>query len=153
MTWGESETRTAPPAIRRSVRTVEKAYAYAVRSADSRVLVFRHPDPAAGVQVPKGTVEPGESPRDAVVRELREEAGIKCVERVVHLATDSWAHPAKPKRYRRHFFRLDVTEPCDRWELAVTGDGEDDGLVFECFRVPPGAADPAADMGDYLDRL
>jgi 8-oxo-dGTP pyrophosphatase MutT (NUDIX family) len=135
------------------VRTVEKAYAYVVRPPDSRVLVFRHPDPEAGVQVPKGTVEPGETPETAVVRELHEEAGVDAVDRVTHLATDHWPHPEKPKRYRRHFFRLDVTEPRDRWAHAVTGGGEDDGLRFEYFWTTPGEVDLVRDMGDYLDRL
>jgi 8-oxo-dGTP pyrophosphatase MutT (NUDIX family) len=40
----------------------------------SRILVFRHP--AAGIQLVKGSIEPDESPSDAALRELREEAGI-----------------------------------------------------------------------------
>src|SRR5215472_11631901 len=43
-------------------------------STASRILVFRHP--SAGIQLVKGTIEPGESPSDAALRELHEEAGI-----------------------------------------------------------------------------
>ena len=43
-------------------------------SALSKILVFRHP--FAGVQLVKGTIEPGEGPADAALRELREESGI-----------------------------------------------------------------------------
>ncbi|MEM9798298.1 MAG: NUDIX domain-containing protein [Pseudomonadota bacterium] len=38
------------------------------------ILAFRHP--RAGVQLVKGTIEPGEDPAEAAVRELWEEAGI-----------------------------------------------------------------------------
>ncbi|GAB7528909.1 NUDIX domain-containing protein [Pseudomonas sp. 3A(2025)] len=38
------------------------------------ILLFRHP--LAGVQLVKGTIEPGETPGEAALRELMEEAGI-----------------------------------------------------------------------------
>ena len=40
----------------------------------SKLLVFRHP--SAGIQLVKGTIEPGEGPATAALRELREESGI-----------------------------------------------------------------------------
>jgi 8-oxo-dGTP pyrophosphatase MutT (NUDIX family) len=40
----------------------------------SRILVFKHP--SAGIQLVKGTIESGELPADAALRELREESGI-----------------------------------------------------------------------------
>lgn len=52
-----------------------KAFAYITHAR--RLLVFRHPDsPEAGIQVPAGTVEPGECPEDAVLREAHEETGL-----------------------------------------------------------------------------
>ena len=39
------------------------------------LLVFRHP--LAGIQVPAGTVEFGEAPEQAVIREVAEESGIR----------------------------------------------------------------------------
>ncbi|MFQ6571976.1 NUDIX hydrolase [Pseudomonas sp. UM16] len=39
-----------------------------------RILLFRHP--LAGVQLVKGTIEPGETPDKAALRELSEESGI-----------------------------------------------------------------------------
>ena len=37
-------------------------------------MAFRHP--SGGIQLVKGSIEPGELPSDAALRELREEAGI-----------------------------------------------------------------------------
>ena len=42
--------------------------------AGPRILLFRHP--LAGVQLVKGTIESGETPAEAALRELSEEAGI-----------------------------------------------------------------------------
>src|SRR5215472_4015709 len=38
----------------------------------AKIMVFRHP--SAGIQLVKGTIEPGEHPADAALRELREES-------------------------------------------------------------------------------
>lgn len=46
-----------------------------MRPGDRSVLAFAHP--RAGHQLVKGTLEPGELPRDAALRELAEEAGIR----------------------------------------------------------------------------
>ena len=52
-----------------------RAYAYITNGR--RLLPFTHPEsPGAGVQVPAGTIEPGESPKHAVMREAREETGL-----------------------------------------------------------------------------
>ncbi len=55
---------------------VIKAVACVLRRAQGgrELLVFRHPD--GTVQIPKGTVESGESPSQAVLRELEEEYGV-----------------------------------------------------------------------------
>jgi len=43
-------------------------------STASKIMAFRHP--SAGIQLVKGTIEPGERPANAALRELREESGI-----------------------------------------------------------------------------
>jgi 8-oxo-dGTP pyrophosphatase MutT (NUDIX family) len=59
------------------------------------LLVFRHPN--AGVQLPAGTIEPGESPEDAVLREVWEETGLTSVEVVRCL--DIMAQPLAADEY------------------------------------------------------
>ena len=88
-------------------RLVPKVVGYVV--CEGRLLVFTHDDvplEIGGVQVPAGTIEPGESPEDAVVREVFEETGLGT--RIVHALGverfDVW--PAKPEVHERHFFQL-----------------------------------------------
>ena len=58
------------------MHTIEKVLAY-ITNRDN-LLVFRHVDiPEAGLQVPAGTVQDGESPERAVLREAQEETGLK----------------------------------------------------------------------------
>lgn len=56
--------------------SVAKACPVPLRSRAARVeiLVFEHP--LAGLQLVKGSIEPGETPEGAAVREMQEEAGI-----------------------------------------------------------------------------
>lgn len=135
-------------------RNVEpKAYAYVVRH-DGHVLVFDHPNPEAGTQVPKGGVEADESPREAVRREVAEESGLTTVTVGDLLAVDRWPHPEKSKTYQRYFYRVIPSDPVpESWVHEVTGDGVDEGLVFEYYWVDPADASLVRDMDDYLDRL
>lgn len=136
------------------VTPVDKAYAYATRSSgsDRELLVFEQEKPGAGVQVPKGTVDDGESPSGAVVRELGEECGVEDVTSVSHLTTDRWTHDRRGV-YRRHFFHVHVQDDRDEWNHVVTGGGEDDGLVFSCYWTCPRSVSLSRDMGDYLEWL
>lgn len=133
-------------------RVEPKAYAY-VLDDDGRLLVFDHPDPTAGTQVPKGGVERGESPREAVVRELAEESGLTDVEVEALLARDEWPHPEKPKAYRRYFFHLSASTDRDSWDHEVTGSGEDEGMVYSYYWSNPTDVSLVAGMDDYVDRL
>ena len=62
------------------IARVEVAVGAVVRRAGQLLLVRRGRAPAAGEwSVPGGRVEPGESLAEAVVRELYEETGLRCV--------------------------------------------------------------------------
>jgi 8-oxo-dGTP pyrophosphatase MutT (NUDIX family) len=64
--------------VKRSKR-IDKVTAFVTRGsgAAAELLLLRHP--VAGVQLPAGTVDLGENPEAAVLRELREEAGLSAV--------------------------------------------------------------------------
>ncbi|WP_435097057.1 NUDIX hydrolase [Halarchaeum sp. P4] len=135
-------------------RVVEKAYAYVTRRDGAELLVFEPPS-GEGPEVPKGGIEPGEDPAEAVVRELREETGLADAEVVAAVATDEWPHPSKPKTYRRHFFHVAVADAPDEWVHEVTGGGEDDGLRYTCHWMGSEDAGDALirEQGAYLDAL
>jgi 8-oxo-dGTP pyrophosphatase MutT (NUDIX family) len=134
---------------------VRKAYAYITREAAgaSAALVFRHrDDPAAGIQVPRGTVDASENPAVTVVREVCEECGLCDARLIGLLARDLEAQPDDPTRnWERFFFHLVAPNAPDEWEYAVTGDGEDNGLVFSFFWLPrERLGDLWPGFGDYL---
>ena len=55
---------------------IDKVYAYITHA--NKLLVFKHVDfPEAGIQVPAGTMDAGETPEMAVMREVFEETGLK----------------------------------------------------------------------------
>ena len=58
---------------------VEKVTAFVTRERDGvkELLLFKHPK--AGIQIPAGTVEKGETPEMAVTREVYEETGLRDV--------------------------------------------------------------------------
>ena len=136
-----------------NVKYVGKACAYITREA-GELLVFDGPGHDAP-QIPKGTVEPGESPREALFREVLEETGLGTLHGVSHLTTDVWTRQySPPKRYIRHFFHATVHEPRDQWTHTVTDGGDEHGSEFELFWVDPSnAADFALDLDDYTHLL
>ncbi|MGF2948605.1 NUDIX hydrolase [Microbacterium alcoholitolerans] len=121
-------------------RLVRKVVGYVVRNR--QLLVFTHdaiPLEVAGVQVPAGTIEQGEAPEAAVVREVLEETGLAArvtaalgVERY-----DVW--PSKPETHERHFFQLSPLEDSllERW-TAGEGVPSDGGEVqkWTCYWMP-----------------
>jgi 8-oxo-dGTP pyrophosphatase MutT (NUDIX family) len=90
-----------------------------------QILAFRHP--LAGRQLMKGTLEPGERPAEAVLRELAEESGISqavAVEKIgeldIHQVEEHW-----------HIFLCRPNVPLqDEWSFFTLDGG---GLTFEFF--------------------
>lgn len=109
------------PRVRPARRLVQKVVGYVVH--DGQLLVFTHDDVAleiAGVQVPAGTLEAGESPAGAVVREVLEETGRRT--RVVgDLGVERYnVWPSKDEVHERHFFQLELIDELnlDRWSAG-----------------------------------
>jgi ADP-ribose pyrophosphatase YjhB (NUDIX family) len=111
---------------------IQKVLAYITRQRNGRieVLVFEHRDfPEAGVQVPAGTVERGESVEQALYREIEEESGLGPAQLRLRGQLAEAHDPAT--RARRHFFHLEAagTLP-EAWPHTVRGQGEDQGMTF-----------------------
>src|SRR5690606_28143808 len=84
---------------------VDKAIAYITRG--DRFVVFEEPDsPLVGIQVPGGTVEPGESLEAAVLREAYEETGLTDLRLVRSLGVQLHRRPSE-RIHRQHYFHLD----------------------------------------------
>lgn len=108
----------------------EKVVCYVVR--DGRLLVFTHDDlplQVTGVQVPAGTVKPGEGLENAAVRELFEETGLRA-HRIHYVGTHPYdLRPARNEIAVRHYFLMEpMSYPTD-------ADGQPRNLI----RQPAGA--------------
>jgi 8-oxo-dGTP diphosphatase len=112
-----------------------KVLAYVIRQHDGRreLLVFEHRhQPEAGVQVPAGTVEPGEAIEAALLREVEEETGLTPAQ--VCLVRKLGAYYEAGLDQQHHVFELAPTSSLpDRWAHTVQGGGEDEGLVFDYY--------------------
>ena len=121
---------------------IEKACACVMQRG--RVLVFRHPHAVAGVQLPKGRIEPGESAAHAVVRELNAESGLRLsaapqlVAEMKFTGSRNKGFPDRPPTKQRWFiFRFDAVESLpERWSHTATGSPEEAGLIFDFFWHP-----------------
>lgn len=112
------------------MRTFHKAYVYLTCGTD--LLVFNEPDtPWLGLQVPGGTVDPGESFLHGAMREFREETGL-----AVDAAFEEFARqdlpfetlppvgpykapperPLKGRHVRRHYHVRLPARPKETWE-------------------------------------
>ncbi|WP_328928478.1 NUDIX domain-containing protein [Streptomyces sp. NBC_00190] len=123
--------------------TKEKVLVYVVR--DGRLLVFRHTDYSyeeVGIQVPAGSIRPGETPEAAALREAREETGLSDFKIVRKLGeTEYDISPYRFEIQHRHVFYLELTEPTpERWMSQEDHDGEQEPTHFECFWMPLEAA-------------
>ena len=137
--------------------TRERVYLFITRSHHvvDQILVLQHTDPDlwCGVQTPGGTIEKGESPESAALREAVEETGLTHVGTPILLAQDSYEND--DEILQRHFFRLPTSEVTqDEWVHRVYGDGVDSGMEFRLRWVDlPHAEDLAPHFRAYMELL
>lgn len=93
-----------------------------------RILLFRHP--LAGTQLVKGTIENGETPGEAALRELAEESGIS--DAVIERDLGCWKAGHLDQVWSFHLCRAGRELP-ERWAYQTQ---DDNGHLFEFFWAP-----------------
>ena len=110
----------------------DKVLAYVARweVGGWHLLVFEHGNElAAGLQVPAGTVEPGEPLEAAVWRELAEESGLQPPQ--VRLVTRLARTPQPEWDVVRHIYLFQAIAGLPlSWQHVVAGAGVDQGMLF-----------------------
>ncbi len=141
-----------------TLRIVEKVVAYVTR--DSCFLVFRHVDFDAGIQVPAGTLEPGESPCDGVLREAQEETGLDglAVRRFLGTRDYDMSSHGLAELHRRYYFHVecrgDAPSVWRHFESHPSG-CPSKRIEFELYwvRLPDQVPELAGSQGDFLGEL
>jgi ADP-ribose pyrophosphatase YjhB (NUDIX family) len=82
------------PALREAARAV-------VLDPGDRVMLLRYDENSGFWATPGGALEPGETHRQAVIRELREELGVRHVDLGPHLATRAKDHQVAGRDVRQ----------------------------------------------------
>ena len=137
----------------------QKVQCYITREhgGETQVLVFEHLDhPTAGIQVPAGSIEPGETPEKAALREAYEESGIRELRTQRYLGSFRWQHAERDEDHERHVFHLIPAQPLgERWVHAVSAGEEDRGLRFVFYWLNRAEAQKnlSGNQGDYLQYL
>lgn len=121
-------------------REVQKVVCYVVH--EGHLLVFTHDDvplTVTGVQVPAGSIRPGESAEDASVRELHEETG-RQGHLIKSIGTQRYdVRPTRDEIAVRHYFhlRMDDADLAERWtagELDPSHGGA--SVTWTCWWMP-----------------
>jgi 8-oxo-dGTP pyrophosphatase MutT (NUDIX family) len=140
-------------AVKLSCRVL-KALGYVIQG--DRLLVFRQVGrPEQGVQVPGGSVEPGEAPADAVLREVREETGLTDVR--VRRFLGSRHYELKVDRgppHLRHFFELTCDGAvAEQWQHPGSLDAALRPILFDFWWEPLATVRLDWEMDVYLSAL
>ena len=128
----------------------------------SEVLIFEQDsgvggtDSGAGMQLPAGGLEPGETPAEAASREAFEETGLPRLTAPRRLGSCVWSRPGVGANQVWHYFHLTVPASTpDAWTHTVTGGEEDTGMLFHLRFIPLPAPELTPDLGshEYLPEL
>ena len=134
----ETEAREWLAGVRPRQRVI--AYVTRVRGGRKELLVFDLPElPETPTQVPAGRLNPGETLKQGLERELYEETGLRVAKVVRPLAgPEELAEGRRPgvARYDNHAFEVEVGETPEQWDHVCVSDGDDNGYVFRCRWVP-----------------
>jgi len=119
---------------------MQKVLCYIVR--DGRLLVFKHLDEPweeSGLQVPAGSIKPGETPEVAAMREAGEETGLSALRLVRKVGESQYdMAPYRSEIHHRHVFNLEVDGAIrERWVSTEVNPDDGSGPIrFECFWIP-----------------
>lgn len=138
-------------------KTKVLAYIYRDVGPLKEILVFDHVDfKEAGTQVVGGTVEPGEDLREALLREILEEAGLVFHIVDVHpIGQTVYERKDRPEKNHRHYFMIEGSHLEDEWIHVVDSTGADHGLKFRFFWIKASEALTmlTGSMGELVDRV
>ena len=136
----------------------QKVFAYITHG--HRLLVFSHPNsPDAGIQVPAGTMEEGESPEAAVMREAIEETGLSDLVLVGSLGEHvrDMADCGLSEVHHRRFYHLRCKgNPPSTWQHhEMSPSIGEPPILFEFFwaALPHGVPALVCDHGKMLAQL
>jgi 8-oxo-dGTP pyrophosphatase MutT (NUDIX family) len=103
-----------------------KAFAYVVRqNLPAPQLLAAASLMGAGYEVVRGTIEPGETPEQGIVREVLEESGIAITGDIHPIGVTYWENE------EQHFFLMQAPDGLpDSFSHVATGGGGDTGMVF-----------------------
>lgn len=95
----------------------KKVHAYITREKEGvmQLLVFKHRDiREAGIQVPGGTVDEGETLEAAILREVQEESGLRhfCIERFL---SDYIIYMKEKRNIKNVIFPHFIINRCERY--------------------------------------
>ncbi len=123
-----------PPSVVPGKAWQSKVAAYVLQERAGLHYLLLHSfvsQPELPWRVPGGTVEAGEVAEGAVLRELREEAGLTQLQIVKKLGSLRYYKAYLDANVERQDFLLVLKEPMpDSWRHSVRGSGDDQGEVF-----------------------